>query len=147
MTLVNPTPIITQLAAQLLLSPTVIAKGFTTDADIWYPNLSLKAATFPALLLVETPQKRTRYAEGALPLISGTLKIIYYEAGTDPGSLENFARSLCIDLGSQYYGICFRDYEVGLCSDPKPGQRAVADGKPNADYRQITTTVQYGLTR
>lgn len=147
MTLINPTPIITQLSAQVLLSPTVTAKGFTDLTNIWYPNLSLKEAVLPAILLVETPQKRIRYAEGARPLVSGTLKIIYYEAGSDPGSLENFARSLCIDLGEQYYGICFRDYEVGLCSDPKPGQRAVAVGKPNADYRQITTTVQYGLTR
>lgn len=147
MSLTNPTPIITQLASQVLLCPTVLAKGFTDLTNLWYPNISLKEVVLPAILLVETPQKRQRYAEGALPLVSGTLKIIYYEAGTNPGSLENFARSLCIDLGNQYYGICFRDYDVGLCSDPKPGQRAVADGKPNADYRQITTTVQYGLTR
>lgn len=147
MSLTNPTPIITQLASQLLLCPSVIAKGFIDDDNIWYPNFAIKTGTLPAILLVETPQVRTRYAEGAIPLVSGTLKIIYYEDGTDPGSLENFARSLCIDLGSQYYGICFRDYHVGLCSDPKPGQRAVAEGKPTADYRQITTTVQYGLTR
>lgn len=146
MSLTTPTPIITQLANQLLLCPSVIAKGITLD-DIWYPNFAIKPGDLPALLLVETPQVRTRYAEGAIPLVSGTLKIIFYEDGTDPGSLENFARSLCIDLGSQYYGICFRDYHVGLCSDPKPGQRAVAVGSTTADYRQITTTVQYGLTR
>jgi len=146
MTLTNAIPTITQLSAQVLACPCVIAKPITAD-EVWYPNISLKMATLPAILLVETSQERVRYAEGAIPLISGTFKIIFYEAGTDPGLVEAFARQLVLELGSQYYGLCFRNFQVGRCSDPTPGQRAVADGKPSADYRSIAITVQYGLSR
>lgn len=144
MSLTNPTPIVQQMVDQLLLCPSVIAKGITTEVPIWYPSIPLQTATLPGLLVVETAQERQRYAEGAIPLISGTFKIVFYEAGTDPGQMEAFARQLAVDLGSQYYGLCFRSFSVGLCSDPTPGQRAVGG---NADYRSISLTVQYGLTR
>jgi len=145
MTLTNAPATVTQLETQVAACPCVIAKG--AQANIWYPNISLKTVTLPAILLVEVSQERTRYAEGAVPLISGTFKIVFYEAGTDPGDMETFARQLILELGEQYYGLCFRSYQVGRCSDPTPGQRAVADGKPSADYRSITITVQYGLSR
>ncbi len=144
MSLTNPHGTIQQLADQILLCPAVIAKGIVDETQLWYPNMSVPDAVFPAILLTERNQTRTRYAEAAIPLISGTFTIIYFETGTDPGELETFARQLVLELGSQYYGLCFREFSVGLCSDPKPGQRAAGG---NSDYRQISITVQYGLTR
>ena len=148
MTWMNPYGTITQYRTQLLLCDTIIT-SFATGV-FHYPSFGPSGATpdtLPACLLQEGEQDRDRYAEGAIPLISGILKASFYfeEAqATDAGWLESFCRSVIYDLGKQFNGLPFKNHKVTLSSEPTPGLRA-ADGENL--YRAATITSTYGLTR
>jgi hypothetical protein len=152
MTLINPPPVVTQLRNQLLLCQSFIDVGIDT-AKIHYPNASPSgdlADTMPFAVIAEQTQKRTKYAEGAIPLVSGTLGVtIYADETSFPtiGDLETFGRQVTLDLGSQFYGLHIRDSECGLASDLSPGQRAAEEDTPQAAYRTISLTFHYGLSR
>jgi len=152
-TWVNASAVLTQYRAQLLACPTVDA--LFDEANFHYPYFqggsSETPDSLPACLLQEIPQRRVRYAEGAIPLISGTLKACFYFLVTDAvnaGFCETFARDVILELGQQLNGgLAFSDYEVTLSSDPRPGARAAGDTAQQNTFRAVTITVQYGLSR
>ncbi len=152
MTLISAPPVVTQLRDQLLLCPSVITAGITTD-EIHYPNASPTGElsdTMPFMVIAELTQKRAKFAEGAIPLVSGSLGVTIYADETSfptVGDLETFGRQVVLDLGSQFYGLHIRDSECGLASDLSPGQRAANEDTTQAAYRTISLTFHYGLSR
>jgi hypothetical protein len=154
MTWSNPSAVITQWRDQLLLCPSVAAVPIGSP-DVHYPTFaggdSESPDSLPCALLQEAPQSRTRYAEGAIPLISGMLKANFYfplTLATSAGFCETFARQVILELGQQYNaGLAFSDFETILSSDPRPGARASGEDSPTNTYRAVTITVRYGLSR
>lgn len=154
MTWANPSGVMTQWRAQLLLCPSILAVPFA-QADFHYPNFeggsSETPDSLPAVLLQEAPQTRQRYAEGAIPLISGTLRAVFFfpiAMAVNAGFCETFIRAVMLELGEQYNGgLAFSDYECSLSSDPRPGARASETDQTNNSFRAVSLTVRYGLTR
>ena len=149
----NPSAVITQWRTQLLACSAVSALP-VVEADFHYPFFAgggLVPDTLPAVLLQEPEHTRHRYAEGALPLIGGTLKAGFYldeATATDAGFLETFARNVIEQLGSQYDGgLAFKNYATTLSSEPKPAARAAGANDSRNLYRSVILTVQYGLDR
>jgi len=121
------------------------------SGNIHYPAATLapdagSADSLPAVVLAETDQTRTRYAElGVAPLFSGTLSMTIHR-DTDPGTLEISARAFAAQLQQVIAGLPLNTVSVGLCSDPTEGMAAVDDGGATAaSYRSITLTINYGL--
>jgi len=154
MTWSNASPVLIQFRAQLLLSPTILAVPMV-QAEFHYPAFGPSGTTpetMPACLLQETPQERERYAEGALPLVSGTLKAAFFfgeATSLDSGAMEAFARDVIKDLALQSAsgGISFRSFSTSLSSDPKPAARAAGETSAVNLYRSVTITANYGLSR
>jgi len=154
MTWLNASAVITQWRDQLLLCPAVIAAPFVS-ADVNYPTFAGGDAktpdSLPAIILQEAPQTRTRYAEGAIPLIAGNLKAVFFfpmSVAVNAGFCETFARQVILELGAQYNsGLAFSDYETSLASDPRPGARAAGESSSTNTYRAVAITVRYGLSR
>lgn len=152
MTWSNPPPTVTQFRTQLLLCPALVALGATVDR-FHYPSAVPSGDNYdqmPFLVLADLNTKRTRYAEGTIPLVSGVLAAtIYVDEDTlnNVGGLETLARQVLIELGQQQFGIAFREFDVGLASDLSPGQRAAGEDTTQGAYRTIQITCPYGLNR
>jgi hypothetical protein len=150
----NPSAVITQWRDQLLLCPVVIAVPIV-QADVHYPAFAGGDAEFPdslpCILVQEAPQSRVRYAEGAIPLISGNLRANFYfplSIAVSAGFCETFARQVLLELGQQFNsGLAFSDFETILSSDPRPGARASGEDSSTNTYRAVTISVRYGLSR
>lgn len=148
----NPPPTVEQFRAQLLLCPTLVAAGLV-EARYHYPAAIPSgddADPMPLCVLADTNTKRVRYAEGTLPLIHGTLvATLFFDEATyaTVGEVETIARQAMIELGSQQFGIAFKDMEVALASDLSPGQRAAGEDVAQARYRSIQIICNYGLSR
>jgi hypothetical protein len=127
----------------------VVAAGFVL-ASYHYPAFDPIADGMPACELAERDMQRERYAEGAIPLISGTLSATFFfdkTQGPDAGYLETFSRAVILELGEQYYGLAIKSMTATLASAVTPGQRAAEENTPGAEYRTVTITAQYGLSR
>ena len=154
----NANPVITQFRTQLLACTAVTDAGLVEES-FHYPSFSFSTENdpdeIPACLLTETPQQRERYAEGAIPLISGTLTAKFYlpaSLAENAGWVETFVRSVVYQLGAQYYGLAWKSFNVTLSSNPTPAQRAADveaedNDLPPVVYREAVITAHYGLSR
>lgn len=154
MTWSNPSAVLTQWRAQLVASTTVAALPLLS-AGFHYPEFTTSGITpdtLPVALLQESEEGRERYAEGAIPLISGTLKATFYFAeamAATAGFMETFARDVIKDLALQSAsgGLAFKSFSTSLSSEPKPTARAAGVDTPASMYRAVTITANYGLSR
>lgn len=152
MTWANPSGLITKFRDQLLLCADVTSSGLVSN-DFHYPDFAAAGTTpdtIPAVLLQEPVEERERYAEGAIPLISGTLKAAFFfplSIAVSAGFMETFARNVIKQLASQSPGISFKGYSTALSTDPKPSARAAGADDTTNLYRRVTITVTYGLSR
>lgn len=152
MTWTNPPTAVTEMRTMLLASSSFTGAGFASG-NVHYPAAALDsvnsstADTLPVCVLAEEAQERTRYAEGARGLPTGTIAIVLY-VDTDTGTLEALARSILDDLLllGQSQGLPIRSGSVGLCSDATSAQLAADETDTQAKHRSITITVDYGLT-
>lgn len=135
MSLTNPPAIVTQFSTQLA----ACASWTTGTAGHWYPSAVGNIATLHAVLASLT-ETRTRYAEGADGLPSGTLKAMVYVPDTI-GNAELLGRALILELCAQYTGLMFTSGNVGLSADPGPAKVASGD-----TLQAIELTVNYGLS-
>lgn len=152
MTWLNPPPIVEQFRAQLEDCPCLVAIGMT-QSRFHYPSADPtgdNADPMPFCVIADLNTRRTRYAEGTIPLVSGTLAATIYvdeDSLNNVGDLETLGRQLLIELGQQFYGIPFKELEVGLASDLSPGQRSVGEDTNQGAYRTIQIKCPYGLNR
>lgn len=142
-------PIITQWRAQLKACAAI---STWADAQFHCPAFDPAKDGVPGVILAETPHSRERYAEGAVPLISFSLRADFYlDAAIYPDAayVETFARTIVSQLGAQYYGFAWKSLGTELASDPTPGQRAEAqdDTAPATLFRVITVRAEVGLSR
>lgn len=132
MTWSNPSAMLVQWRTQLLASSTVVGLGAVTGS-FHYPAASLgdvdgqTVDARPAIVLAETSTTRNRYAVGAQPIMSGTLRATFYLDVDDVGAIETAARSIVDDLSLQQPGIPFSSFRVSLGSNPQQGERATED--------------------
>lgn len=134
MSLTDAPPDVTALAAMLALCPSWTGGS----AAIWYPDADPATSGTLAVIAPED-ERRTRYAEGALPIPSGTLLIILH--GDDSiGAIETLARTLQKELLTLTTGLLLRSAQVGRCAEPGPAR--VAGGESR---EVIAITVEYGL--
>lgn len=146
MTWQNPPPIVTRFRTHLLACASFTGAGFNASGT-HYPAFDIQTETLPACVLYLTPLRRTRFAEGVLPLVSGTLTAKFYFPSTSTvGTLETFAHNITTELGNQFYGLAWRDFETQLASDLNPGQRADGENNANSDHRVVSITAEFGLS-
>jgi len=120
MTLTNAPAIVTQFSTQLA----ACASWSTGTAGHWYPSADPGIATLHAVL-ASTNEDRTRYAEGANAIPSGTLKAAVYTP-LSIGEAEALGRSLIDELLAQQTGLMFTGGNAQLSADP--GAAKQADG-------------------
>lgn len=147
--------ILGQFRAQHILCPTIISRGWNTNPFYHNSSASITGSlvdTLPFFILNAPTESRDRYAEGATALINGSLvSTLYADIVTCPSiaNIESLARAIMKDMASQFSGLAFSRFDVGLCSDLNPGQRAETQN-PNegqAAFRTITTIYHFGLNR
>jgi hypothetical protein len=154
MSLTNPPPAVTALRDMLLACTSVTGAGIATG-NIWYPSAVAESddATavdaLPRAIIGEESFTRSRYAEGARGIPSGTLGVVL-QVDTDVGTIETLARSIVDDLEllSHSQGLANVRCTVGLAAEPDKAQIAADDtsGDTSAKFATITMTVDYGLT-
>lgn len=135
MTLTNAPAVITQLATQL-----VACAGWTPGlTGCWYPSSpAIQSGTHA--VLCENDYSGDVYAEGALPLPSGDLRILLYVDDTI-GNAEALGRTLCNQLLAQFNGgLAFRSAKTGLSSDPSSDRIAAGNTK-----QILPIDISYGL--
>lgn len=153
MTWENESEILNQFREQHKLCPTIISNGWNLDSRFHNPSAVITGDdidVMPWWVLSDIDQDRDRYAEGAVGLIHGVLtSTLSVDVVTCPTitSIEVLARKIMKDMASQFFGIAFSRFAIGMCSDLHPGQRAEGENTPQADFRKITTTYQFGLNR
>lgn len=134
MSLTNPTAYITQLDTQFRA-----CASWTGTTNTWYPNAP--EGTSRPYAVYESTQRRTAYAEGAVPLPSNDFAIAIH-ADLTVGQMETLAENIIEELGSQFNGgLPFRDLAYDLSSDI--GEQAEAGGQTT---RTIVITGTTGLT-
>lgn len=136
-TLVDPTDAITLFATQLADCAEWTVQGGTINS-IYYPEVDFTTASYPLAVLDETSQRRTIYATGAGGLRSGGLRAVLHIESTSVGKVEAFARTIGEQLMAQQSGFLFTDFQVGLCSEPKP--------QADLQIFAIELTLDYGPT-
>lgn len=140
----NPPPTVLQFRTQLLLCPSLVAY---LEAVYHYPSADPERDPMPYVLLQEPKQTRNRYAEGAVPLISGTLVAAIFDTTLDTGAFEKLGRQVNFELCTQYFGLAIQSVEAGLASNPTPGAKAESENEDGEQmsYRAFLITVNYGL--
>lgn len=133
MTLTNPTPVVTQLSTQLQA-----CASWTGGTNVWYP-FAPDGTAGEFAVIEDGDSRRTTYAEGAVPLLSGECAITIWKA-TDIGTLEAYGRTILRELMSQFTGLYFRDGTVGLCSDLGRAKEAAGETQ-----RGIVLRLTHGL--
>lgn len=149
----NPPAAVDALRTMLVACASAISAGLVTAA-VHYPDAAAGSDdastrdTLPRAILAETAHTRRRYAEAGVAGLPGGSLSISLQVDTDPGTLETLARSLADELIAQSTGLPLVSVDVGLCSDPTPGQRAAVDGDATtlAKFRTITLAVEWGLS-
>lgn len=137
-TWVDPPAMVTQLRTQLV----ACAAWTPGQAGVNYPEVvAMATATYPLAVLAATAPRAEYYADGAPPLMNGTLLVVIHSTDTI-GVTEILASTLLQQLLSQIVGIPFRSSECGISSDPSPAK--VAGG---SSYRAVTITLPYGLEK
>jgi hypothetical protein len=146
----NPPEAVDALRTQILACAEASAAGISSG-NIHYPAANIapdagSADALPVVVLAETSQTRTKYAEaGVAPLFSGEISMTIHR-DTDVGTLEKSARAFALQLPQVIAGLPINSVSVGMCSDPSEGQTAADDGGiANASFRSITMTISYGL--
>ena len=134
MSLTDAPPDVTALAAMLALCPSWVGATGT----IWYPDVDPSTSGTLALI-APVDERRTRYAEGAVPIPGGTLMIVLHGDNT-VGAVETLARALQKELLTFTTGLLLRSAQVGRCAEPGPAR--VAGGESR---EVIAITVEYGL--
>jgi len=147
----NPSAVIIKWREQLLAC--AVVDDLYDEEDFHYPQFAPSGETpddILAVLLQESAHNRERIGEGMLPLVGGTLKAQFYlpeDVANDAGYMETFSRTVIAQLGAQYSGIAFREFDVALSSEPKPAARASGANTTSNLYRTVTITAMYGLSR
>ncbi len=134
MSLTDAPPDVTALATMLALCPSWVGGTGT----IWYPDVDSSTSGTLAVIAPEE-ERRTRYAEGAVPIPSGSLMIVLHGDNT-VGAVETLARALQKELLTLTTGLLLRSAQVGRCAEPGPAR--VAGGESR---EVIAITVEYGL--
>lgn len=125
MSLTTPPAIVQAFATEI-----VATTSWTGDeaTSLWYPNKpDFAGVTFPIGVIAEMAPRRKIYAEGAGPLLGGTLRLIIY-ANVSIGALETLAHAMLTELLSAYSGIPYQAGECGISSDPSLSKVAGASG-------------------
>jgi hypothetical protein len=106
--------------------------------DIWYPSAPANTSgDFAVIAPLE--ERRTRYAEGALPIPGGSLLLTIYRDDT-AGALETEACTTQKELLTLATGLVLRSASVGRCAECGPAK--IAGGEVR---RAIDLTIEYGL--
>lgn len=137
MSLTTPPAIVQAFATEIVATTSWTGDEFTS---LWYPNKpDFAGVTFPIGVIAEMAPRRRIYAEGAGPLLGGTLRLVIY-SDVGIGALETLAHAMLTELLSAYSGIPYNAAECGVSSDPSPAK--VAGG---AGIYSIALDFPYGL--
>jgi hypothetical protein len=131
----------------MIVATTTWTTTFGADASrIHYPNLDIKAASLPALVIFPVSRGRRSYASGAKGIPYGSLNVVIY-AILDAGTLETNAEALLDELFAASTGLAIIDGLVSAASDPTEAARAAAAqaSPPTAAYRSIQISLEHGL--
>jgi hypothetical protein len=127
---------------QTFANEIVATTSWTGDeaTSLWYPiKPDFTGVTFPIGVIAVMAPRRRIYAEGAGPLLGGTLRLVIY-SNVSIGALETLAQAMLTELLSAYSGIPYTSAECGISSDPSPAK--VAGG---AGIYSIALDLPYGL--
>lgn len=113
--------------------------SYPVGAVTWYPSCD-PSESGTVIILSEQDSDVAKFAVGAQGVRSGTLEAVI-RGSYSIGALETLARSLAQELVESDAPLPIRSAQVGLCSDPDPGD--VAGGETR---RAISILVNYGLS-
>ncbi len=132
--LTNPPPAIDALADMLDLCSS------WGGANIYYPTAADSVSgTFAVISPID--EQRTRYAEGAVPIPSGSLLLTIYKDDTI-GNVETLAQAIQKELLTLSVGLLLRSATVGRCAEA--GDALTAGGETR---KAIDITIEYGLNQ
>ena len=129
--LTNPPPQISALANMLDLCA-------SHALDIYYPEATAgTAGNFSIISPMD--ERRTRYADGAASIPSGSILLTIYR-DTTIGTLETQGQAVQKELTSLAVGLLLRGATVGRCAEAGPALNAGGHTR-----KAIDVTVEYGL--
>lgn len=135
MTLTNAPDVITQFSTQLA----ACSSWTTGTAGHWYPSSVGTIATLHAVL-ASMNEERTKYAEGASGVPSGTLRANVF-VPTSLGDAETLGRALIKELTDQDTGLAFRGGSCALAGEAGPSSVAGGDS-----MQEIEINMSFGLS-
>jgi len=147
----NAPPEVVALKAMLEASATWVAMSGT----IHYPTTSngdSASADAPPYILIEPSKNTPKVLAPGVVVPGGTIQALLTLVDSSGASIEKKARAILDDIATLPTGLPITGTDVGMCSEPTPGDRAAqewSDQNTQGDYnalRTIPMIITFGLS-
>ena len=124
----NPPPEVAALKTMLVASATWAAlAGAAVSTSIHYPSLSTGDSASPdpePSLLIDPNMDEGRVVAPGIVVPDGTISVMLRQKEVNAAAIEKTARAIANEVVAQVVGLPLVGYKVGLCSMPRPEDRA-----------------------